>query len=126
MLYIHICICIYCESPPLELRTADRKAQTRLKPGTSNSGAAILENGTVILCGKTAILCSEHSTAGPDLTSVTSSGQGYIRRAPVAATRPPRPPPYPAAATFRNTSTFSCGKGSYKVERQTLASSFSC
>ena len=78
---IHIIPTLNCEALPLELRTGDLEAPTPLKPGTSNSGAAILGNGMAILCDETAILCSEHSTAGLDLTSVTSSGQGYIRRA---------------------------------------------
>ena len=69
------------EAPPPELRTGDREAPTPLEPGTSNSGAAILENGVAILCDGTAILCSEHSTTGHDLVSVMSSVQGYIRRA---------------------------------------------
>ena len=117
-----------CEAQPLESLTEDRRAPTPFEPGTSNGGANILEDDSAIVCDETAFLDSEHTTA------VTSSGRGYIRRfapelnerAPVVASRPSRPPLCPTAAAFRNSSTFPGGKGSYKVERQTLACSFSC
>ena len=70
-----------CEAQPLEPLTRDREAPTPLDPWTKNSVVAILNNGAAIWCDETAIMCSEHSTAGPDLTSVTSSDQGCIRRA---------------------------------------------
>ena len=133
-----IYIYIYCESSSCNIQaqhqslatkeTASPVALIHGKPGV----ASILFSQSAILNGEGAILCentgggSEHGT-DPVAPPVTSSNRRFNERAPVAETRSPRHPAQSAAATyFRGIAAFFSRKGGYKVERETLVSSFSC